>query len=160
MKALSIGKARRTRLIHIVVICIWIIASAVLGVEMLEHVVWRASLKGEVWKLKLIPADFILRLPTDSWHWTPLFCAASTGHANSTRYLLSIGMNVDHRDQFDRTPLTWVSMTAYSEVTRLLIGHGADATAADHEGNTPLHFAASARYVDSRRSELGFRFKG
>ena len=67
---------------------------------------------------------------------------------------------MNHRDKFGRTPLSWVSMTAYAEVAKLLIRYGADVTAVDDEGNTPLHFAASARNVDSRESQLGFRFKG
>eukprot|EP00438_Fugacium_kawagutii_P015540 Skav211013 [mRNA] locus=scaffold134:51708:59003:+ [translate_table: standard] len=74
---------------------------------------------------------------------TPLHHAAPYAHAESARFLLDKGAEINAKDSQGITPLHQASLQGDAEVARLLVDRGADLELKDEEfGATPLHFAA------------------
>lgn len=57
---------------------------------------------------------------------TPLHLAAMEGHAESVKYLLSVGAEVDAKNVVGWTPLLWASATGATECVEILVEAGAD----------------------------------
>jgi hypothetical protein len=55
--------------------------------------------------------------------------------------LLSVGADVNVKDDLDWTPLHWASLKGHVQVVKELLEHGADVDAKNNRDWTPLHFA-------------------
>ena len=53
--------------------------------------------------------------------------------------LLTLGADVNERDEFQRTPLILAASRGYAKTVRVLLAHGADVNAQDEQGSTALH---------------------
>ncbi|KAG0420742.1 hypothetical protein HPB47_003316, partial [Ixodes persulcatus] len=73
---------------------------------------------------------------------TPLFAAASMGHADVVSLLLFWGAYVDSIDAEGRTVLAIAATQGSVEVVRQLLDRGLDELHRDNAGWTPLHYAA------------------
>lgn len=78
---------------------------------------------------------------------TPLFVAASSGHAVIVRMLLERGADVDGKDSIPSTPVFAAASQGHAEVVRVLIDAGADLNAAAI-GLTPLEVARSRSHTE------------
>lgn len=83
---------------------------------------------------------------------TPLHPAASQGHPEATKLLLSHGADIDTRcEDYGASPLHWAAQEGQVEVTKLLLSHGADMKSKRKNGYRPLHSAASEGQVETTR---------
>ena len=80
---------------------------------------------------------------TDKFGRTPLFQAASGGHAAVTELLLANKAAVDFKDQSGHTPLFVAVEHAQYGIAKLLFANGANVNARNARGRTPLHIAAT-----------------
>lgn len=80
----------------------------------------------------------------DQFGYSALHEAASSGDMDAVRRLLSLGADVNARDDGGTTPLHLACRHGRIEIVRLLLEHGADPNAASGSGATPLHEAALA----------------
>ncbi|KXZ50826.1 hypothetical protein GPECTOR_15g512 [Gonium pectorale] len=85
---------------------------------------------------------------------TPLHVAASKGHAEAVRALLSAGANKDAVVPNGLTPLHMAASNGHMEVLRALLAVGANKEAVDMYGQTPLHTAAVYDHVEAVRALL------
>lgn len=70
-----------------------------------------------------------------------LHCCALNDKPKSVSLLLSEGVDVNFRNDYDETPLHWAVKSGAKQTCLLLIKNGADINASDSDGNTPLHWA-------------------
>jgi ankyrin repeat protein len=61
--------------------------------------------------------------------------------------LLSVGADVNAKDNYGATALYWASENGHVQVAKLLLEHGADIEAKDTLGDTPLHIACLNGHV-------------
>jgi ankyrin repeat protein len=61
--------------------------------------------------------------------------------------LLSVGADVNAKDDHGETPLHWASQRGHVHVVQALVEHGADAEAKDSKEWTPLHSASRWGHV-------------
>jgi len=76
--------------------------------------------------------------------WTPLHCAACSGHEEVVRMLLASGADIGAVGDQGETPLHVAASAAHVAIIELLVQHGADIRARTMSGETPLHCAARA----------------
>ena len=69
-------------------------------------------------------------------------------------YLISLGANVEARDDGGLVPLHNACSFGHAEVVRALLEHGTDANARDNWNYTPLHEAAIKGKIDVCISEF------
>jgi ankyrin repeat protein len=77
---------------------------------------------------------------------SPLHEAASNGHIEAAKVLITANADLHAKDLFQRTPLHDASINGHTEVVKLLLAANSDVNAKDgiDEGaSTPLHWAAS-----------------
>jgi ankyrin repeat protein len=67
--------------------------------------------------------------------------AAKESNLLEVRRLLSIGADVNAKDDNGETPLQWASVRGHSHVVKALLENGADIEVKSSFGETPLHFA-------------------
>jgi ankyrin repeat protein len=81
---------------------------------------------------------------------SPLWAAASMGHAPVVALLLFWGCCIDSMDSEGRTVLSVAAAQGCVEVVRQLLDRGLDEQHRDNSGWTPLHYAAFEGDVDDR----------
>lgn len=106
-----------------------------------------AIMKGQLEEVKKILGDHpeLADAPfTHRPNWRPLqWAVASSKNVDIVEYLLSLGVNVDARNNDGETALAIhaTDLDASTDVARVLIRHGADVNARDKDGLTPLRNA-------------------
>ena len=76
---------------------------------------------------------------------TPLYWAATNGHADVVRLLLDAGADLDKADVDGETPLYWASVKDHRDVVKMLLDAGADPDLANNKDEkTPLYQAAES----------------
>ena len=87
---------------------------------------------------------------------TPLMEAASSGHLEIVKLLISHGADVNAQSSSGNTPLMYACASGHAEVVRALLE--AEANVEDHNenGHTPLMEAASAGHVEVAKILLEF----
>ena len=79
---------------------------------------------------------------TDKIHSrTALHMAAIEGHFDTIKYLISLGLNVNHGDRLEITPLHLAVISQKAESVDLLLNNGASAYTRSNSGVTPLELA-------------------
>jgi 26S proteasome non-ATPase regulatory subunit 10 len=73
--------------------------------------------------------------------------AASAGHADICRYLLSSGASVNAATDQGRSSLLYACSKNHYDVARILLDNHADINLQDKFGSSPLHRAASCGRV-------------
>ena len=73
--------------------------------------------------------------------WTPLHYAASGGHIEVIKLLLSHSAYIDAESPNQTTPLMMAAMYGSSQAVELLLAEGADASLKNQKGMTALDFA-------------------
>jgi ankyrin repeat protein len=76
-----------------------------------------------------------------------LIGAAEENNLPEVSRLLSVGADVNVKDNFGWTPLHTASMEGHLQVVKVLQDHGADIEAEDNDEWTPLHFACANDHV-------------
>jgi ankyrin repeat protein len=76
--------------------------------------------------------------------WTPLHYAASGGHIEVIKLLLSHSAYIDAESPNQTTPLMMAAMYGSSQAVELLLAEGADASLKNQKGMTALDFADAA----------------
>lgn len=61
--------------------------------------------------------------------------AAKEGNLAEVERLLSKGVNVNYKDEYDKTPLHLVAIQGCTEVAKLFVWRGADINTRDRYGN-------------------------
>ena len=79
---------------------------------------------------------------------TPLHGAASSGHIEAVRMLLSYGADAGAADEWGQAPLHMAAAGGHAEVAEFLLANGAPVNAADEQGYTPLHHASSGAVTE------------
>lgn len=80
----------------------------------------------------------------DDEGFTPLLAAASKGHVNVIKILISAGADVNLADnEFGWTPLREATAKGHTKAMEVLLRAKADPNLAESDGFTPLHVAAS-----------------
>ena len=87
-------------------------------------------------------------LPIGYMGRTLLHAASTDGLADVAQWLLSIGLDVNAREDNHKTPLHLAAAKGRLEIVRILLSHGAHVNAAATNNNSPLHEASSAGHVD------------
>jgi ankyrin repeat protein len=80
---------------------------------------------------------------------TALFLAASEGHAETVKRLLSAKANVAHLDYWEDSMLLKASEKGYEGVVKLLLNAGADLRDQDEAGRSALHLAAMGSHTET-----------
>jgi ankyrin repeat protein len=76
-----------------------------------------------------------------------LFEAAKENNLPEVSRLLSVGADVNAKDNHDRTPLQWACEKGHVQVVNKLLDHGADVDAKNNRDWTPLHRACYNGHV-------------
>lgn len=79
---------------------------------------------------------------------TPLMEAASAGHLEIVKLLLSHNADVNAHCATGNTPLMFACAGGHVEVVKELLKHGANVEEQNENGHTPLMEAASAGHVE------------
>jgi tankyrase len=79
---------------------------------------------------------------------TPLHFAAGFGRRDIVEHLVSLGAELDARDEGGLNPLHNACSFGHAEVARLLLANGSDPNVTDSWDFTPLHEAASKGKID------------
>lgn len=85
---------------------------------------------------------------------TPLMEAASAGHLEIVKLLLSHNADVNAHCATGNTPLMFACAGGHVEVVKELLKHGANVEEQNENGHTPLMEAASAGHVEV--AKVGF----
>lgn len=73
--------------------------------------------------------------------FTPLFYAATSGHAEVAKWLLEVKADVRASNETKRTPLHWAARNGHDKVVELLIDAKAELNGEDGTGRSPLALA-------------------
>jgi ankyrin repeat protein len=76
-----------------------------------------------------------------------LFVAAGEKNVPEIRRLLSVGADIESKDNYGNMPLHWACKNGHSQVVKELLDHGADIEAKNNFGRTPLHWACYNGHV-------------
>jgi hypothetical protein len=87
----------------------------------------------------------------DSEGWTPLYIAASMGHADVAELLINHGAEVNAKNNYGYTPLHLAAREGHLDVVRLLLERGADPTVRGKDGKSPLDVARERGQGDVAR---------
>ena len=79
---------------------------------------------------------------------TPLMEAASSGHLEIVKLLISHGADVNSQSSSGNTPLMYACASGHSEIVRVLLEANANVEDHNENGHTPLMEAASAGHVE------------
>jgi ankyrin repeat protein len=93
---------------------------------------------------------------TDSFGGTGLHRAASGGHTELVRYLVSQGVDIDVQDEQGDTALHRAAEHARGESIRTLVELGAKVDLRNVAGRTPLHHCCTGVELDDGHPEIGF----
>ena len=78
---------------------------------------------------------------------TALHLAASEGHIEVVKTLLSFDANINAKTKMGRTPLHITVLRGNLEMTKALLSAGANINAPDKEFSTPLHYASEHGFI-------------
>jgi ankyrin repeat protein len=102
----------------------------------------KAAKSGDIEKVKgLLATDATLLNARDRDGSMPLHCAAWKGHRHIVEFLLTMGADVNARnnnEHWGTTPLHAAAHANQAAIAELLIEHGADPNAQDLNGKTPM----------------------
>jgi hypothetical protein len=87
----------------------------------------------------------------DTFDWTPLMFAVSSGRLQIARALIEQRARVNDENYNGTTPVMMAAVLNQSEMLSLLLEHGARLDATDDRGLTPLMYAVSAGSVENAR---------
>lgn len=90
---------------------------------------------------------------------TPLMEAASAGHLEIVKLLLSHNADVNAHCATGNTPLMFACAGGHVEVVKELLKHGANVEEQNENGHTPLMEAASAGHVEVAKVSLKSKSK-
>lgn len=90
----------------------------------------------------------------NSKEWTPLDCAADSGHIDCCKVLLDHDAEVDSRDKNLVTPLHLACRRGHIDIVKLLLKNGADLGARARNGNNAIDFAIDSYHEDCVREIL------
>jgi ankyrin repeat protein len=76
----------------------------------------------------------------DNYYYTPLYYAASNGHQEVVKLLITVGADVNIATY--STSLHYAASNGHQEVVKILLAAGANVNDVDVDKNTPLHNAA------------------
>jgi ankyrin repeat protein len=76
-----------------------------------------------------------------------LIRASTENNLPEVSRLLSVGANVNAKDNEGWTPLHWACRKGHVQVAKEILEHGADITVKDNAGRTPLHWACYNGHV-------------
>lgn len=79
---------------------------------------------------------------------TPLMEAATNGHVDIIRLLISHGADVNAQSATGNTPLMLACIAGHVDAVKELIAHGANVEDHNENGHTPLMEAASNGHVE------------
>eukprot|EP00004_Rigifila_ramosa_P022911 TRINITY_DN635_c0_g1_i3.p2 TRINITY_DN635_c0_g1~~TRINITY_DN635_c0_g1_i3.p2 ORF type:complete len:162 (+),score=44.47 TRINITY_DN635_c0_g1_i3:312-797(+) len=79
---------------------------------------------------------------------TALHTVAQTGNVELARYLLSIGADVNQRDEFRRSPLHFAAAFGHHALVRLFCEKGANVNLKDNNYDSPCSVAAHRGHLD------------
>lgn len=85
---------------------------------------------------------------------TPLMEAASAGHLEIVKLLLSHNADVNAHCATGNTPLMFACAGGHVEVVKELLKHGANVEEQNENGHTPLMEAASAGHVEVAKVDV------
>jgi ankyrin repeat protein len=93
--------------------------------------------------------------------WTPLHIAASKGHLECAKLILSFGVKsiINEKDSKGCTALLMASCNGYTDIVDLLLKYDADPSIPVIDGRTPLHYAAHNNNPDIVKLILDARQK-
>ena len=78
-----------------------------------------------------------------SWNcWTPLHCAATSGHRLAAELLIDRGADINARADEGSRPIHQAIYEGHLETSRLLLERGAEPNARDKDGWAPIHYSA------------------
>ena len=85
---------------------------------------------------------------------TPLMEAASGGHVDIVKLLITQGADVNAQSSAGNTPLHYAACGGYTDVVKVLIEATANVEEHNENGHTPLMEAASAGHVEVAKQLL------
>ncbi|MDQ1239613.1 MAG: ankyrin repeat protein 50 [Thermodesulfobacteriota bacterium] len=102
----------------------------------------------------MFPLSVVGSRPSDRELRARFLKLVADGDKDGTDALLSLGVDVDYRDQENITPLMVAASVGHVEIVRLLLAKGADPNATDNSRTGPLSRAASQGHIEIVRSLL------
>lgn len=90
---------------------------------------------------------------------TPLMEAASAGHVDIIRLLISHNADANAQSSTGNTPLMYACAGGHVEAVRELLVSGANVEDHNENGHTPLMEAASAGHVEVAKVRHSFEFE-
>jgi ankyrin repeat protein len=77
----------------------------------------------------------------DNYSNTPLHEACRRGSTGMSKWLVSLGADINAKNNSGYTPLHDACWDGHTDMAKWLVSNGADINAKNDSGNTPLHLA-------------------
>ncbi len=100
--------------------------------------------------LQTLTLSVTLTLPTHTQDGGEYFSTSEDAANENLRFLLSLSLDVNVRDNKDMTPLHLAVCEGHASTVHILLEHGADSNARQQQGRTPLDLAIIFRRIAIR----------